>query len=178
MQNATCVAFFCRCKMPHMVSEVMVGKMRLFVNWTLRTRKTISFNYKIRIFSQLFGRKGPRAQDSRIQVFVLQGFDHCFEHSLDFPALYICKQSLCDICLTFTLLKLFHLNPGLLEPLDPGSSPTDREKNHIILYTFPLGSNHKNAISCAMLPWTLPYGIGNITLNSNVLVRAGNYKWQ
>ena len=29
----------------------------------------------------------------------------------------------------FTILKLFHLNPGFLEPLDPGSSPTDWEKN-------------------------------------------------
>ena len=79
------------------------------------------------------GERVQGAQDSRIQVFVLQGFDHCFEHSLDFPALYICKQSLCDICLTFTLLKLFHLNPGLLEPLDPGSSPTDWEKNQKLL---------------------------------------------
>ena len=27
------------------------------------------------------------------------------------------------------ILKLFHLNPGLLEPLGPGSSPSDWEKN-------------------------------------------------
>jgi len=27
MQSATCAAFFCRCKMPHDYSEVMVGKM-------------------------------------------------------------------------------------------------------------------------------------------------------
>lgn len=49
VQSATCVAFFCRCKMPHFCSELMVGKMRIFVIWTLRIRKTISLYNPLQI---------------------------------------------------------------------------------------------------------------------------------